>query len=90
MTIDPTAWRHIDAAVNRLLESLGDDIARDAERYAPRDTGLLASRIHALPVRDRMVRVVADTDYAAYVELGTRSVHAQPYLRPALHQRRGT
>lgn len=31
-------------------------------------------------------RVSANTDYAVYVEFGTKYMEAQPYLRPAVHQ----
>jgi len=31
-------------------------------------------------------RVSANTDYAVYVEFGTRYMEAQPYLRPAVNQ----
>lgn len=31
-------------------------------------------------------RVKADTDYAVYVEFGTRNMPAQPYMRPAVNQ----
>jgi len=31
-------------------------------------------------------RVQADTDYAVYVEFGTKNMSAQPYMRPAVNQ----
>lgn len=31
-------------------------------------------------------RVSAETDYAVYVELGTKNMKAQPYVRPAVRQ----
>lgn len=31
-------------------------------------------------------RVTADTEYAVYVEFGTRYMEAQPYMRPAVNK----
>jgi len=38
------------------------------------------------PSGDATYRVIADTDYAVYVEFGTKNMAAQPYLRPAVNQ----
>jgi hypothetical protein len=67
----------------RVAERVAKAVAEDARRYAPVRTGLLVSRINA-----EGNRVWARTGYAVYVELGTRHAPAQPYLRPALYQRR--
>ncbi|MDQ3760977.1 MAG: HK97 gp10 family phage protein [Actinomycetota bacterium] len=89
MAIDPAAWRHIDAGIERMLASLASDIVDDAQRAAPVDTGELRDSIHAQPVQGRTVRIVAAADHATYVELGTSRMNAQPFLRPAAYQRRG-
>jgi HK97 gp10 family phage protein len=84
----------------RALEQLlrGPEVAKDLERRAirveggairrcPVDTGRLRSSItHGLFVDERglVARIGSDVVYAPYVELGTRYMRAQPYLRPAL------
>ena len=61
---------------------------RVAERHAkakvPVDTGTLKSSIAVGSVTDTEAVLVASTDYAAYVEFGTRRMAARPYMRPAV------
>lgn len=83
-----SANSRIDAATTELLATIGAAIARDAQRYAPVDTGELRGSIEAEAPIGNTVRIVARADYAAHVELGTSRMAAQPYLRPALYQRR--
>jgi len=40
----------------------------------------------AKPDGSATYRVKADTEYAVYVEYGTKHMSAQPYLRPAVNQ----
>lgn len=81
---------HVDAldAVDPtpVLRRLADEVADDARRIVPVDTGLLRSSIRVGAVTPRSARIHADAPYAAYVELGTRHMRAQPYLRPALYR----
>lgn len=81
------AW--LDSIADRLLERTADAIVADAEAYAPRDTGRLATSIRRTPVQGKQVEIEATAGHAVYVELGTRDTAAQPYLRPALMKRRG-
>ncbi|MFC5947074.1 HK97-gp10 family putative phage morphogenesis protein [Pseudonocardia lutea] len=85
---DPRAEAHIEAAKHNFMERLMGDIAQDAKRYAPVDTGELRESITA-EVHGTTGTVKATAEHAAYVELGTRYQSAQPYLRPALYQQRG-
>jgi len=71
--------------VERARDRVVDDIAADAERRAPVDTGALAASIRAHPASNR---VTAGTDHWIYQEYGTRYQRAQPYMRPALYTRR--
>jgi HK97 gp10 family phage protein len=61
---------------------------RVAERYAkakvPVDTGNLKNAIAVGSVSDTQAVLVASTNYAAYVEFGTRRMAARPYMRPAV------
>lgn len=81
--MDPGALAKIkrlgEQARNRALR----EIAEDARRNAPVDTGELASSI-----RVDGDTVVAGADHGGYVELGTEHMRAQPYLRPSLYKRR--
>lgn len=86
--MDAHAEAQIEAAVRRLLDNVADDIEADAQRIVPVDTGHLRSTIHRGPVEGHSVKIHADADYAAYVELGTRHMDAQPYLKPALYRKR--
>jgi hypothetical protein len=83
---------------------LGPDIARDAKRYCPEDTGSLKDSIeNHLEQHDLIVSATGGAGgrvYAAYVELGHRVAHPstgivgpevvppEPFLRPALFQTR--
>lgn len=86
--MDYGAQRHVDAAATAMLVRIAEAIERDAQRFAPVDTGELRASIQAGPPVLRTVRVTAGADYAGYVELGTRYMRAQPYLAPALYRER--
>lgn len=86
------------AALHRLLEGEQGPVAKDllrrtvrvegaAKRACPVDIGRLRSSItHRLEqdAQGLLGVVGSDVEYAIYVELGTRFMRAQPYLRPAL------
>lgn len=59
-----------------------------ARRQAPVRTGRLRDSIVSVPLKRRGGRttagVWAQAPYALWVEIGTRRMRAQPYLRPAL------
>lgn len=84
--MDAAARAEIDAAITRMLEKVGRDVAADAARFAPIRSGALKASVKVEPVQDNTVVVRANANYAGYVELGTRYMHAQPYLRPALYR----
>lgn len=95
VNIDPEFASNVAKIRDRLQQDFALAVAVDAIRYAPVDTGLLASRIE--PTDDGK-QVVAKTHYAAPVEFGHRVVvdghdtgkyvPAQPYLRPACYKHR--
>lgn len=78
----------LDAAITEMLYGLVEDVADDARRNAPVETGELQDSIHGEVVGTEG-RVSATADHAAYVELGTSEMPAQPYLRPAVYKKRG-
>lgn len=85
------------AALAELFSSPSGEIAKDlqrralqvdraAKRLCPVDTGRLRSSItNELGNDGGLVAVIGtNVEYAPYVELGTRSAPAQPFLLPAL------
>lgn len=84
-------WKgEVDAAMARLFaDRLGPDIAADAARYCPEDTGALAESIeHHMEGPDLVVSATGGADgrtYAAYVELGTGPHIIRPTGKKALH-----
>lgn len=83
--MDPDAWAKIQRLSERARDRVLDDIAEDARRFAPVDTGELRESIH---VDKHAHEVVASADHAVYVEQGTENMAAQPFLAPALYKRR--
>jgi HK97 gp10 family phage protein len=88
IVISPTFYAEVRERNRHLLNRIGAAIAEDARDMAPIDTGKLVSKISHKVMSGRRVRISAKTHYAVYVELGTRYMRAQPYLRPALYQTR--
>jgi hypothetical protein len=100
-------WReHVLGDWAELAEQrLGPDIAEDARRYCPVDTGSLKESIEShLEGDDLIVSATGGADgrtYAVFVELGHRVYHPstgitgpevvgpEPFLRPALYKSRG-
>jgi HK97 gp10 family phage protein len=90
--VEPGWQRHLDGPIAELLERLGSEIVEDAKDLAPVDTGHLRESIgHTVTGEgfESTLTVEASADYAGYVELGTRYMAPQPFLRPALYRHRG-
>ncbi|HFK2761588.1 TPA: HK97-gp10 family putative phage morphogenesis protein [Enterococcus faecalis] len=70
--------------VKKVVQMNGSELASEAERKAPVDTGTLERSIN-LSRKDNGLTAVVEpsTDYQGYVEYGTRYMAAQPYMRPA-------
>lgn len=75
----------IENGVEAAMKELGESVAERAKEYCPVDTGRLQESITAT-ADGTTVTVGSDVEYAAYVELGTYKMSAQPYLRPALEE----
>ncbi len=98
--MDATARLEIDRAAGQLLIRVADAIADDARRFVPVDTGRLREGIERgnveghgdhLSIKVYSRRPDPDPDREAvpvYVELGTRHMAAQPYMKPALFRTR--
>lgn len=71
-------------AVERAVKQNASEMQQDAIRLAPHRTGYLKATIGAgLKVAGMTATLEPFAHYAAYVELGTRFMGAQPYLHPA-------
>lgn len=72
----PLAQVHIDGIRTDLRRWLAEEIAADARRYAPVDTGYLHTHIHPTHDSHRVTATGAgmppNADAPAYVEYGTR------------------
>lgn len=68
--------KKFEQGINTTLAGFGLDVVRDAKQQVPIDEGQLARSIgtSAAPLS---VEIVVNTDYAAYVEFGTRKYAAQ-------------
>ncbi len=78
--IDQKALREIrDTASEKSVSKVVDYAYDEARRLCPVDTGKLRESIDK-----RRMSIIAETDYALFVEIGTRFMAAQPFLRPAM------
>lgn len=85
----------IAALANHVLNRASEiplAIGVDAEALAPVRTGALKLSIHVAEIGRGIWRISAGTGLpdgrAVFQELGTSRMPAQPYIRPALYQRR--
>ena len=77
----------LDLAVGKMMRHLVREIEDDARNNAPVDTGELAASVFS-ETDGNDGRIGAAAEHAAYVELGTSEMRAQPFLRPALYKKR--
>jgi HK97 gp10 family phage protein len=82
--------RSASGPVARHVFKLGVNVQSSAKSHCPVDTGRLRSSIQTTSPRATTtgpaVRIGSNVNYARYVEMGTRRMRAQPFLRPALSQ----
>ena len=74
--------KELQASVRGIAETIVE-VARD---NTPVDTGNLKRSIRAEVVEENKIRIETRTGYGAYVELGTSTRAATPYLAPAVTQ----
>jgi len=80
-TFESTLQRYVHAK----LVSWAEDVKTEAMRRAPVKTGHLRGSIYA-SVKDWVVNIGAEATYALFVEVGTRTLRARPYLWPSIQQ----
>ncbi len=75
--------------VKRVVRHNGAEMQTKAMQNAPVDTGTLKRSI-GLEMTDGglTAEVTPAAEYAPYVELGTRFMEAQPYLKPAFDEQK--
>lgn len=72
--------------VKRVVSTNGAEMANNAQRLAPVDTGRLAGSINLTMEDGGMTATVRDgVHYGVYNELGTRFMSAQPFMTPSFH-----
>lgn len=71
------------AARSRALEIIGGRAESHAKAACPVDTGRLRNSITHQQESENVEVIGTNVEYAPYVELGTRRMKAQPFLRPA-------
>jgi HK97 gp10 family phage protein len=80
--ISDSLTRNIGAALREGAQLIVDS----AQANAPVDTGFLRDSIQVAEESDTSVTVVAEAEYAAFVEYGTRFMSAQPFFEPAIEE----
>lgn len=77
-------------AVKTIVKKNGARLQQEAQRIVPVDTGTLQGSI-GLSIRDAGLTAVSGptAHYGGYVEMGTRFMSAQPYMRPAFNIAKG-
>lgn len=76
----------LEPKINAKMEEVGHAMVAEATRLCPVDSGFLKSTIgYTYNAAARTLTLHADAKYSLMVELGTRKMAAQPYLRPALN-----
>lgn len=64
------------------LATIGENIAETAKQFVPVETGTL--QVSIVPeIEDMTLRVGTNVEYAPFVELGTKKMQPQPFLKPA-------
>lgn len=76
-------------SVKKKVRQHGGQLQEKAQRNAPVDTGKLKGSI-GIDITDAgmTAEVTPTAEYAPYVELGTRFMEAQPYLKPAFNEQK--
>lgn len=93
VVIDYGGWGQVRAAAVRGTLPIVQDMAADMRRYAPVLSGELVDTIRVEPGTAVHRIVIGDVaggvDYHLYQEFGTSRMAAQPFIRPAVYQKRG-
>lgn len=76
--------------VKKVVRHNGAEMQTKAQQNAPVDTGTLKRSIGLeITASGMTAEVEPKAEYGPYVELGTRFMKAQPYLKPAFNEQKG-
>lgn len=79
----PHIAERLPEAVSAIVRKAAFDVEANAKSVVPVDTGKLKNSISSeFPSQTKAI-IAPHTEYAVYVEYGTRKQRAQPYMRPA-------
>ena len=78
----------MDSRTAQVVRKAAFDVERFAKTYAPVDTGFLKNSIHTVIQTNNWrvyaAEVIAEAEYADFVEHGTSRMAPQPFMAPAL------
>lgn len=75
----------MNSRIVQALELIGLIWLQNVDPFVPVDTSnLLKSMTYKVDSHNKTVIVGTPVDYGGFVELGTRNMKAQPYLRPSI------
>lgn len=78
------AVANMPGAINDMLDFAGEKLVEYAQRVVPVRTGFLRSSIgYTVDSSAFTLNFFAKAPYALYVEMGTRRMKPEPYMRPA-------
>lgn len=79
----PQLAKRLPEVVGSLVRKAAYDIEAHAKSIVPVDTGKLKNSISVEMPKETLAIIAPHTEYAGYVEYGTRRQRAKPYMRPA-------
>ena len=83
--LDPR-WRELENRFQQVVEIAARHVETKAKEDVPLKTGATKNSINASPEGELAWRVGPTTEYAPFLEYGTRYMIARPFLIPALEQ----
>lgn len=83
-------WSLLESDLERVVREGVLKIERRAKELVPVDTNTLRASIESVVEKVALDEIVGkagtNVEYSEYVEMGTRHMQAQPYLRPAFEE----
>ena len=81
--LDPR-WRQLEQEFQQVVEIAARHVEAKAKEDVPYDTGATMNSINATEEGELAWRVGPTTEYAPFIEYGTRYMTARPFLIPAV------
>jgi len=81
----------LDVEINKSLDKIGEEFVNTAKNKVPVATGKLKESIkYDKDSITKEINLGSDLDYAIYVELGTKNMPPQSFLRSTLYEGKDT